>query len=101
MLASGGGDAARLAAVLRRSPLLTEALQVARGVDAPDWLVNAGAIRDAVWDAAHGLPTAAPLRAAAGSGEALGRPLAANALRRTGRAVRVSPRATGEQSFDL
>ena len=55
MLASGGGDAARLAAVLRRSPLLTEALQVARGVDAPDWLVNAGAIRDAVWDAAHGL----------------------------------------------
>ena len=86
--------------MLRRSPLLTEALQVARGVDAPDWLVNAGAIRDAVWDAAHGLPTAAPLRAA-GSGEALDRPLAANALRRTGRAVRVSPRATGEQSFDL
>ena len=61
MLASGGGDAARLAAVLRRSPLLMEALRVARAVDAPDWLVNAGAIRDAVWDAAHGRPpTAAP-----------------------------------------
>ena len=61
MLASGGGDAGRLAAVLRRAPLLVEALRVARAVDAPDWLVNAGAIRDAVWDAAHGRPpTAAP-----------------------------------------
>ena len=61
MLASEGGDAGRLAGVLRRAPLLVEALQVARAVDAPDWLVNAGAIRDAVWDAAHGRPpTAAP-----------------------------------------
>ena len=61
MLASEGGDAGRLAVVLRRAPLLVEALRVARAVDAPDWLVNAGAIRDAVWDAAHGRPpTAAP-----------------------------------------
>jgi hypothetical protein len=61
VLASGGGDAGRLAAVLRRAPLLMEALRVARGVGAPDWLVSAGAIRDAVWDAAHGrTPTAAP-----------------------------------------
>ena len=212
MLASGGGDAARLAAVLRRAPLLVEALRVARAVDAPDWLVNAGAIRDAVWDAAHGRPpTAAPrdidlgffdpedltpardaaveaaLRAgaahlpweaknqaavhrwyprvfgaevppfrstveamatfpetascvgvrllsrrrparrrpvrsrrsagvrvppqpgaraagllrAAGRGEALGRPLAADALRRAGQAARLNPRANGEQLFAL
>lgn len=57
-LASDGGDAARLASVLRQSPLLTEALRTAREVDAPDWLVGAGAIRDAVWDGAHGRPPA-------------------------------------------
>jgi hypothetical protein len=38
-----------------------EALWVARDVDAPDWLVCAGAIRDAVWDDLHGAPlTTAP-----------------------------------------
>jgi hypothetical protein len=46
----------RLCAVLRRAPVLMDALRVAREVDAPDWLVCAGAIRDAVWDAAHGRP---------------------------------------------
>jgi uncharacterized protein len=61
VLASDGGDAGRLAAVLRRAPLLMEALRVAREVDAPDWLINAGAIRDAVWDAVHDRPpTGAP-----------------------------------------
>jgi hypothetical protein len=46
----------RLCAVLLRAPLLMEALRAAREVGAPDWLVCAGAIRDAVWDAAHGRP---------------------------------------------
>lgn len=60
-LASGGGDAGRLAAALRRSPLLMEALRVAREVDAPDWLISAGAIRDTVWDLVHERPpTATP-----------------------------------------
>ena len=30
-----------------------QALRAARDVDAPDWLINAGAIRDAVWDDLH------------------------------------------------
>ena len=46
----------RLCAVLRRATLLMEAMRVARDVGAPDWLVCAGAVRDAVWDAAHGRP---------------------------------------------
>jgi uncharacterized protein len=52
--ASEGGTARRLGDVLRRAPLVMDALRVARELDAPDWLVNAGAIRDAVWDAVHG-----------------------------------------------
>jgi hypothetical protein len=52
-LASEGGEAERLAAVLRHSPVLMEALRVARDVDPPDWLIGAGAVRDAVWDAIH------------------------------------------------
>jgi hypothetical protein len=55
-LSSEGGAAARLAAVLRRAPLVIEALQVAREVGAPDWLLSAGAVRDAVWDDLHGRP---------------------------------------------
>ena len=35
-----------------------QALRAARDVDAPDWLINAGAIRDAVWDAYHHRPAA-------------------------------------------
>jgi hypothetical protein len=51
--------ASRLRAVLRRAPLVMEALRVARDVDAPDWLLSAGAIRDAVWDEVHGRPLTA------------------------------------------
>jgi hypothetical protein len=36
------------------------ALRAARDVDAPDWLINAGVIRDAVWDAYHDRPPAMP-----------------------------------------
>jgi uncharacterized protein len=37
-----------------------QALDAARDVDAPDWLINAGAIRDAVWDDLHDRPPAMP-----------------------------------------
>jgi hypothetical protein len=53
-------DESRLRSALRRAPLVMEALRVARELDAPDWLISAGAIRDAVWDALHGRPPAAP-----------------------------------------
>lgn len=55
-LASEGGQPQQLAAVVRRAPVLMEALHAAREIDAPDWLVCAGAIRDVVWDALHGRP---------------------------------------------
>jgi hypothetical protein len=48
--------------VLRRAPLLMEGLRAARDVDAPDWLIAAGAIRDAVWDDLHGRPLTTPPR---------------------------------------
>jgi uncharacterized protein len=52
---------ARLCTVLRQAPVVMEALRVAREVEAPDWLISAGAIRDAVWDALHDRPlTAVP-----------------------------------------
>src|SRR5918994_5384790 len=59
-LASGGGGAGRLAATLRGAPHLMTALEAAREVDPSDWLINAGAIRDAVWDALHDREPAMP-----------------------------------------
>ena len=50
----------RLRALVRASPVLMDALRAARGADPPDWLVNAGAIRDLVWDALHDRPPAIP-----------------------------------------
>jgi hypothetical protein len=50
----------RLRELLRDSPVLMEALRAARDVDPPDWIISAGAIRDAVWDALHGRPPAMP-----------------------------------------
>ena len=38
------------------------ALEAARDVDAPDWLINAGAIRDVVFDALHDRPLTTPPR---------------------------------------
>jgi hypothetical protein len=60
--ASESSAAARLSAVLRRAPLVMEGLRVAREVGAPDWLVSAGAIRDAVWDDLHGRRLTTPPR---------------------------------------
>jgi hypothetical protein len=51
---------ARLGDIIRAHPYLTEALHAARDVAAPDWLVSAGAIRDAVWDACHERPPVPP-----------------------------------------
>jgi uncharacterized protein len=50
----------RLRALVRESPLLMEALRTVRDVDPPDWLLGAGAIRDAVWDTLHGREPALP-----------------------------------------
>jgi len=38
------------------------ALEAARDVDPPDWLINAGAIRDVVFDALHDRPLTTPPR---------------------------------------
>jgi hypothetical protein len=47
-------EEARLGEIIRADPHLTAALEAARDIAAPDWLVCAGAIRDAVWDVLHG-----------------------------------------------
>ncbi len=48
--------------ILKRAPVLMAALRAAREVGAPDWLINAGAIRDVVWDDLHGRPLTTPPR---------------------------------------
>jgi len=50
----------RLTGLVLASPLLTRALEAAREVDAPDWLIGAGVIRDLVWDKLHGHEPAPP-----------------------------------------
>jgi uncharacterized protein len=50
----------RLTGLVRASPLLTRALEAAREVDAPDWLIGAGVLRDLVWDHVHGRDPAPP-----------------------------------------
>jgi hypothetical protein len=40
--------------IVRSTPWLMDALRAARSVDAPDWLLCAGALRNAVWDRLHG-----------------------------------------------
>jgi uncharacterized protein len=54
-------EAARFEAIVRETPWLMEALRAARDVDPPDWLVCAGALRNAVWDRLHGFATPTPL----------------------------------------
>jgi hypothetical protein len=44
----------RLVELMCSSSALMRALRAARTVDAPDWLVGAGVIRDRVWDHLHG-----------------------------------------------
>ena len=52
---SGEGELrSRLEEMVSSYPLLMRALHAARAVDAPDWLIGAGVIRDLVWDSLHG-----------------------------------------------
>lgn len=53
---------ARLAVLIRCSPVLMRALHAARAVDPPDWLIGAGVIRDRVWDHLHGFTRSAPAK---------------------------------------
>ena len=47
---------------MRATPWLMAALEAARDVDPPDWLIGAGAVRTAVWDRLHGHAEPTPLR---------------------------------------
>ena len=49
---------ARLQALVRSNAWLMGALRAARDVDPPDWLVGGGVLRDLVWDATSGSPSA-------------------------------------------
>jgi uncharacterized protein len=51
----------RFEEIVRTTPWLMEALVAARGVDAPEWLIGAGALRNAVWDRLHGFAEPTPL----------------------------------------
>jgi hypothetical protein len=45
---------ARLEQIIRSTGWLMRALEAARSVDPPDWMIGAGAVRTAVWDRLHG-----------------------------------------------
>jgi uncharacterized protein len=45
---------AELERIVHATPWLLDALEAARDVDAPDWVIGAGALRTAVWDHLHG-----------------------------------------------
>jgi hypothetical protein len=53
--------AAEVERIVRSTPWLMDALEAAREVDAPDWLIGAGAVRTAVWDRLHGFDEPADL----------------------------------------
>lgn len=48
-------------AIVRGTPWLMGALRAVRDVGPPDWLVGAGALRNAVWDHLHGYESPTPL----------------------------------------
>jgi hypothetical protein len=54
-----GGE--RVEEIIGSTPWLVEALEAAREVGAPDWLIGAGAVRTAVWDRLHGFDEATDL----------------------------------------
>jgi uncharacterized protein len=55
-------DGRRLVELLRQTPWFWRLLEAARAVDAPDWLLGAGALRTAVWDHLHGFEGPPQLR---------------------------------------
>lgn len=51
---------ARLATLARNSPWMMEAMAAVRSLGLPSWCIGAGAVRNLVWDALHGLEPAPP-----------------------------------------
>jgi uncharacterized protein len=51
----------RLEEIVRSTDWLMRTLTAAREVDAPDWMIGAGAVRTAVWDRLHGYETRSEL----------------------------------------
>jgi uncharacterized protein len=51
----------RLEEIVRGTPWLMDALRAARKLDAPDWVIGAGALRTAVWDRLHGFAAPSPV----------------------------------------
>jgi len=49
-----------LETIVRATPSLMRALEAARDVNPPDWLIGAGAVRNAVWDRLHGFTEPTP-----------------------------------------
>jgi hypothetical protein len=47
--------------IVRETPWLWRALEAAREVDPPQWLIGSGAVRNAVWDRLHGFEEPTPL----------------------------------------
>jgi hypothetical protein len=54
-------EEARLEEIVRSTSWLMRALEAARDVDPPDWLIGAGAVRAAVWDRLHGYDAPTPI----------------------------------------
>lgn len=54
------GDIADVARIVAATPWLCEVLRAIRDVAPPSWYVAAGAVRDTVWDALSGRPSAGP-----------------------------------------
>jgi hypothetical protein len=52
---------AELEVIVRSTRWLMDALEAARRVDAPDWMIGAGAVRTAVWDRLHGYQAPTPV----------------------------------------
>jgi uncharacterized protein len=53
--------ASQFEGIVLETPWLMEALVAARDVSAPDWLIGAGAVRNAVWDRLHEFGEPTPL----------------------------------------
>lgn len=53
--------APQLEEIVRSTNWLMRALTAAHGVNPPDWLISAGAVRTAVWDRLHGYEQRSPL----------------------------------------
>lgn len=47
--------------IVRGTPWLMEALDTAREVNPPDWLIGGGALRSVVWDRLHDAPEPTPI----------------------------------------